>query len=378
MALNVNTSIVDYLKSVGQPSDFGSRTSLASRYGIQNYAGTAAQNTQLLNLVRAGSQPAPSAPSAPAPSSPTPSAPASTPTPRTDYVADLFAKTQERDAQEKAKVDAARTALINYYAGLEPISDRYSRLSTEQGLPQQQELVNQLAGRALETEDLIEGIEPSVKQRSGDFLITEADRVAITAKEQQPLLKELNKILRQKEREEIGLTGKMNLVKELIAYSIEDDKQRARPYELGVDFTTDDRDTAMDLLTDLFSASTSAFSADISDAESRAEAERTRQFQSSEAEKDRAFELKLEQIQQANKKSTSKSDQKTKDVWNSIVAGAKTEYDVWKEINSKQDALRAAGVDVDELWSLHKALAAKVGKGGSIRSSSGGGDLDDL
>ena len=45
-------SIVDYLKSGGQASDFDSRTALAAQQGIQNYTGTAVQNTQLLNTLR--------------------------------------------------------------------------------------------------------------------------------------------------------------------------------------------------------------------------------------------------------------------------------------------------------------------------------------
>ena len=49
------SSIVEYLNSLGQASDYGTRSSLASKYGIQNYVGSAAQNTQLLNILR-GSQ----------------------------------------------------------------------------------------------------------------------------------------------------------------------------------------------------------------------------------------------------------------------------------------------------------------------------------
>lgn len=45
-------SITDYLDSVGQVSDFGSRATLAKQYGISNYTGTAEQNTQLLNTLR--------------------------------------------------------------------------------------------------------------------------------------------------------------------------------------------------------------------------------------------------------------------------------------------------------------------------------------
>jgi chromosome segregation ATPase len=45
------TSIVDYLKSVGQASDFSSRTKLAQQYGITNYTGTAEQNLNLLGIL---------------------------------------------------------------------------------------------------------------------------------------------------------------------------------------------------------------------------------------------------------------------------------------------------------------------------------------
>lgn len=49
-----NGSIVDFLNSQGKPSDFNSRAQLAQQYGIQNYTGTAEQNTQLLNTLRGG------------------------------------------------------------------------------------------------------------------------------------------------------------------------------------------------------------------------------------------------------------------------------------------------------------------------------------
>lgn len=59
--LNVNTSIVDYLKSQGQPSSFAARTQLAAQAGVPNYQGTAAQNIQLLNILKSsgGTTPSP-------------------------------------------------------------------------------------------------------------------------------------------------------------------------------------------------------------------------------------------------------------------------------------------------------------------------------
>lgn len=47
-------SIVDYLTSTGKASDYSSRASLASQYGITGYTGTADQNNLLLSKLRGG------------------------------------------------------------------------------------------------------------------------------------------------------------------------------------------------------------------------------------------------------------------------------------------------------------------------------------
>lgn len=62
MATYTGNSIVDYLKSVGQASDFSARAKLATTRGIQGYTGSADQNIQLLGMLRATTpqvQPAP-------------------------------------------------------------------------------------------------------------------------------------------------------------------------------------------------------------------------------------------------------------------------------------------------------------------------------
>lgn len=45
-------SVVDYLTSVGHPTDFSSRAALATQNGISNYTGSSVQNLQLLNTLR--------------------------------------------------------------------------------------------------------------------------------------------------------------------------------------------------------------------------------------------------------------------------------------------------------------------------------------
>lgn len=50
-------SIVDYLNSIGVDSSFTNRKKLAEKHGIKNYKGTAAQNLQLLRILRDGAKP---------------------------------------------------------------------------------------------------------------------------------------------------------------------------------------------------------------------------------------------------------------------------------------------------------------------------------
>lgn len=46
-------SVSDFLSQAGKSSDFATRQTLARQYGITNYSGTTAQNTQLLTALRA-------------------------------------------------------------------------------------------------------------------------------------------------------------------------------------------------------------------------------------------------------------------------------------------------------------------------------------
>ncbi len=48
------TSIVDALKSVGAPSSYSERKTIAYYNGINNYTGSASQNTLMLSLLKRG------------------------------------------------------------------------------------------------------------------------------------------------------------------------------------------------------------------------------------------------------------------------------------------------------------------------------------
>ena len=52
--LNTSTSIVDALKATGADSSMSARKEIAAANGINNYRGTAAQNTKMLNMMKSG------------------------------------------------------------------------------------------------------------------------------------------------------------------------------------------------------------------------------------------------------------------------------------------------------------------------------------
>ncbi len=375
MALNVQTSIADYLKSLGQPSDYGYRSTLYAKSGLNlgAYGGTAQQNTALLNFLRGGggnvaTTPPAAQPAVAATPTPAPSAPVAA-TPRLDFVTAGANRILEAD---KTRADAqvkARQALIDFYAGLKPATERYQEFRTAQNLPAQEELVNALTKNVMGQEDVLAGIEPSVNKRVGDFLVTEEDRGSILAREQKPVIENLNKLLRNKQYEEIGLAGKQALVKELLTYSLQDDALRAKPLEMGVDYTTEDRKIAGDLMKSLFGTQTEAYGADVTAAEKKTATVGEQAFELSKQEKQFAHEIALEKVKQAGK-TNEKKQTETDKVWNSIVNSSTSEWDVWSKINDNQAALKAKGIDVDELWRKHAALKAAVGGGGQIKGSS--------
>lgn len=388
-------SIVDYLKSTGGDASYGNRSNLYKSSGLNlgGYTGSAAQNTALLTHLRSGAS-TPTATPAPTPSASSSSSPGSIASPassapstsRTDYVGTLIANAQAQDSKYRETEKAAQDKYLAFLSGLEDPTSRFTRIRSEQGVDQQQELVNMLTKTVMSQEDTLDAIPDSVNARSGDFLMTDSDRVALTARESDPVIKNLNKLLRNKQYEEIGLQAKNQLVSELLSLSLQGDEMKARPLQLGVDYSSNDRKTAMDLLTSVMGTQVSAFDADRS-ADERRQTEDLNFQRQLEFEKIQQQNRKeMEQLQTQNSlslKSSTKADdtkkQAAEDTWNQILGGAKTEYDVWNYLDKNQDALKKAGVDVEELWRKHSALAGKVGVGGAIRGgSSGTSDIEAL
>lgn len=118
-------SIVDYLNSVGKPSDFSTRAELAKQNGIANYTGTATQNTQLLNTLRSTNAPVVTNPAANASGLTVGTSPAGT-TQSSSGVVDKYANLDPISKQVQMYTDAA-TAL-----GLPTIKQQFDKVVKDQ------------------------------------------------------------------------------------------------------------------------------------------------------------------------------------------------------------------------------------------------------
>ena len=301
--------------------------------------------------------------------------------PRLDFVNSLTSNVLQTDQANAAKVNDARTNLINYYTNLPTLTDTYKQLRSDQGVAQQEDLVNALTKNAMNTQTSIDNLDPAITLRAGNFDINEAKRQSILAKERLPLQQNLTDILKEKDIASIGLDQKNQMVSTLLSLASQDQERGARPLELGVDYTTQDREIALNLLTDIMGTQVSAFSGDQSAREAAAEAERNRAFQkqmaeasaqNSAAQNQASFEnsLALENFRTANdlklkqtvgagtateymRLNQQKNEQATEDTYNNIVASSKTAQEVLDKIKANASSYTAQGIDVNGLLSRY-------------------------
>lgn len=132
---NSNPSVVDYLAKSGMPSDFSSRSALATKYGIQNYTGSADQNTQLLGKIQSDTNS--SSPSDGTPET-TPTATDTTTSPPVGSTTNADGSTTNPDGTTK-NIDGSTTDPNDPTSGLPPaIASGYKATLSQQDVNIQQ------------------------------------------------------------------------------------------------------------------------------------------------------------------------------------------------------------------------------------------------
>src|SRR6266571_8141308 len=117
-------------------------------------------------------------------------------TPRLDFVSGLTDQLVQSDQTNKAAVNTAQNSLIDYYKNLPSSVDLFSKFNDQYGITQQQQLVDSLTKDIMQQQDLYQRTPADVTARSGDFVVNQADKDAITAREQKPILDNLNSLMR--------------------------------------------------------------------------------------------------------------------------------------------------------------------------------------
>lgn len=131
-------SVADFLKAAGQPTDYNSRAALAQTYGITNYSGTAAQNTQLLGILKAKATGNVNNLGVPNNISQTSNA-TTTPTPTTPIDASALSSTNGSDLNSILKASIQNGTIDSQTAGLLALST-----ASTQADQQYQDVLNQL------------------------------------------------------------------------------------------------------------------------------------------------------------------------------------------------------------------------------------------
>lgn len=203
------TSIVDALNQGGQASDFASRTKLAQQYGIQNYAGTADQNTQLLNkykgalsTLQSSGQPAPTT-GGTASQAVNQATGGYTPVPQINPIDTLL--TQDKGYQDLLKVYSDYTNSQNQQKSL---VDTYTQMTKDAG-------IEGLNTQLMNSKKIIDGTEQDIRNEIsavGGFA-TESQVQGLAAARNKTLIQNYNTLLQTKQNAMdnintmIGLSG---------------------------------------------------------------------------------------------------------------------------------------------------------------------------
>ena len=204
-------SIADTLRLQGRASDYSSRKKLYEEMGLGgqygSYTGSANQNIAFENLVRGGK------PSPKQASTPTVSQPTQTPSLPNNQAGGSIG------GFNVGKLTPLQQQYMTAYQNQPSQSGLYNQYANELGIPQQLDVVTGLTRTILDVEGKIKAVEGNVKERTKDFLVTEAQRSRIQTTEEQPLREQYLEALRRKEYEEAGLVGKERLLDQRLKYA---------------------------------------------------------------------------------------------------------------------------------------------------------------
>lgn len=277
--------------------------------------------------------------------------------------------------QQAAEQQAKKNEYITYLKGLPTVSDRFNTFRAETGIDEQQATMDAIMRQILGTTSDLKNLGDDVNDRTGEYLMTAAQRRAVTQRESQPMQKFLSDLTQNYGLQQVGMEGKTNMLNMLMQNSLADDERGAKPYEIDMSETR----AIADAIMQAFSGDQSTRDSQAADALSRAH---ELAMQQKGFENDKALASFTNSLPSKSGGGSSGGGSSAKTVtakaqadqlWNSLINDSKynSEYDIWKAITSQ-----GAGLDptvYNDLIARHKQLKAQVGLDGAIRAGAQNG-----
>lgn len=210
------SNLNDYYGSLGKP--LPSLTERAKTYvangGQGNYAGTAQQNAYLLAKLSGNGSPAGTTVSFNA-------APA--PTPAINTLGDWV-------TQNQGAVQAAQKNYQDAQTSLEDPTARYNRIANEQGIPQEQQTVQDLLKQLTGRQQALKNLEPQINDRLKTLgtNVTEGQRQRWVNSESTPITKQIGDLASAKSIEDAALSTKQNNLSSLLQLAGQSDDRHLK------------------------------------------------------------------------------------------------------------------------------------------------------
>ena len=150
-------------------------------------------------------------------------------------------------AELEQGVNQASQNLQNWQSSRKNPVDLLNEATAALGIPEVRTRVSNLRKSLLDTENLLSGVEGSVKGRTQGSLVTEAQRQRLTALEREPIAGQLSKTQGSYGMETANLNDLMGEASQQVSYGLEGQKMQGEKYQTALESSKSAYDRALEL-----------------------------------------------------------------------------------------------------------------------------------
>jgi hypothetical protein len=142
-------------------------------------------------------------------------------------------------SQQKAEEEAMFGKYESAVTGQEKLGDAFTRLQTEQGVPELQETIGGFKGEIYKIKDLIDRLDEDITSRTSGTLTSEAQRRRQVAAEEEPLARTMSRLGTAAEPFVEQLNSTQQLIATQLGLVSQDQQKELQPLILRIEATSD-------------------------------------------------------------------------------------------------------------------------------------------